>query len=272
MQKDYSLWIPQVLQVAKLAALAIMEIYLNKSYHVTKKLDHSPVTEADIAAHHILEKGLKAIKSGIPVLSEEGESVPYEERKHWPLFWLVDPLDGTREFIKGSEDFTINIALIEHHQPVLGVVVAPALEHYYWGSREGSFFQEGEKQAIPIQVRDLSFPIKVAVSRSHSHDDEKWKTLISHFKDVEFIYRGSALKICLVARGEVDLYPRLGPTGEWDTAAGQCILEAAGGRLVDLWGRSFKYNARKTMINEGFFAAGSVELLSYVVDNSDKET
>lgn len=271
MTKDYASWMPKILDVARLAASAIMEIRTHKNYKVRNKSDHSPVTEADMKAHQILEAGLKKIKPGIPVLSEEGDNIPYEERKHWPLFWLIDPLDGTKEFIKGSKDFTVNIALIEHHQPVLGVVVAPALEHYYWGSRAlGAYFQEEGQSPERIYARDeLVFPLKVAVSRSHGHDSEKWNALMERFKGVEFVYRGSALKICLVAKGEVDLYPRLGPTGEWDTAAGQSILEAAGGKLVDLWGRSFKYNARDTLVNEGFFAVGCSELLSYIVDKSD---
>lgn len=272
--KNFISWIPKVLEVAREAANAIMEVRAHKNYQVKSKQDSSPVTEADLLANQILEEGLKSIKPGIPVLSEENETIPYKDRKHWSLFWLVDPLDGTQEFIKGSKDFTINIALIEHHQPILGVVMAPALQHYYWGCRnEAAYFQQADNEPEQIQVRsELSFPLKVAVSRSHDHSrsaNAKWNALIQRFKEVEFVYRGSALKICLVAKGEVDLYPRLGPTGEWDTAAGQCILEAAGGQLVDLWGKPFKYNARETLENAGFFAVGCADLLSYIVDKSD---
>lgn len=271
MDKKYTSILDKVLIVARDAAAAIMEVYTNKNYLTQSKADKSPVTQADLKAHHILEEGLSKINRGIPVLSEEGPEIPFEVRKHWSRVWLVDPLDGTKEFIKGSQDFTVNIALIEHHQPILGVVVAPALQHYYWAYRgQGAYFQEGENPPIKISVRsEIQEPIKVAISRSHSSNKAKWKALMEQFKNVEFVFRGSALKICLVARGEVDLYPRLGPTGEWDTAAGQCILEAAGGKLVDLWGRSFKYNARETLVNEGFFAAGCVDLLSYIVDKSD---
>lgn len=274
MEKNFELVLAKVLAVAKEASQAILEVFANKNYNTQHKADKSPVTEADLKAHHIIVEGLSKIRlnktEDIPVLSEEGQEIPYLIRKHWTKLWLVDPLDGTKEFIQGSEDFTINIALIEDHQPVLGVVVAPVPQHYYWATKGGdAYFQEGNHPPIKINVRqDLQDSIKVAVSRSHSNDKNKWEALIKKFKDVEFIYRGSALKICLVARGVVDLYPRLGQTGEWDTAAGQCILEAAGGKLVDLWGRPFKYNARETLVNEGFFALGSVELLSYIVDKS----
>lgn len=271
MNKDFSDWIPSILNVAKLAASAIMDIYPQKNYKVTNKWDKSPVTEADLRSNHIIEQGLKEIAPTLPILSEEGLIPSFEERRQWKDFWLVDPLDGTKEFINGSDDFTVNIALIRNHKPILGVVMAPALKQYYWGSKKGAFFQQDEDEPQRIHVqKELNYPIRVAISRSHhDKDNSKWQNLITKFKGVEFIYRGSALKICLVARGEVDLYPRLGPTGEWDTAAGQCILEAAGGKLVDLWGRSFKYNARETLVNEGFFAVGCVDLLTYVVDNSD---
>lgn len=268
MNKNYASLLPSVLALARQAAKAIMNVRGRQDYLIRQKIDQSPVTEADLLAHDILEEGLSKLTPDIPILSEEGETIPLEMRKNWPVFWLIDPLDGTKEFIRGSEDFTVNIALIYHHRPILGVVGAPALEQYYWASEEGAFFQEKTETIKKLKTAEkVIFPIKVALSRSSTGEQAKWRELINRFKQVEFIYRGSALKICLVAKGEVDLYPRLGPTGEWDTAAGQCILEQAGGKLVDLWGRAFQYNARETLVNEGFFAVGCPELLSYLVEN-----
>ena len=198
MTKNLSTLIPKVLEVARQAAHAIMEVRSNKNFNVKNKHDLSPVTEADLLANQILEAGLKSIKPGIPVLSEENETIPYEERKRWSSFWLVDPLDGTKEFITGSEDFTVNIALIEHHQPVLGVVAVPALQHFYWGCQnQGAYFQQQDNEPEQIHVRSkLSYPLKIAVSRSHDKSrssNAKWNAFIEHFKEVEFVYRGSAL-------------------------------------------------------------------------------
>lgn len=258
MAKDYTEWLPQILVVAKAAADSIVDIFQKKNYTTNIKSDNSPVTEADIRAHQIIERELLKIEPSIPVLSEESTIVPYHERSQWSKYWLVDPLDGTKEFIRGTNDFTVNIALIEDHNPVLGVVVAPMLKQYYWGLKGGqAFFQEGDKQAIVIQANQtLGTPIKIAVSRYHHQKSKAWKLLIEKLEPYELIQCGSALKICLVARGEADLYPRFGETGEWDTAAGHCILEAAGGKLIDLAGNTLKYNTKPTVINPSFLGIG----------------
>lgn len=261
-----------VLKVARQASLAIMEYYQNTSYQVHTKADSSPVTEADLRAHEIIERGLAKIDPQIPFLSEESPSIPFAVRSAWPRYWLVDPLDGTREFIQGSGEFTVNIALIENHSPVLGVVLAPYLEQKYWALKGGqAFFQEKESQPVIIHTNPHhEGPIKVAMSRHHNSENAKLLPLLERFEQKpEIIYCGSALKICLVARGLVDLYPRFGPTGEWDTAAGQCILEASGGQLVDFRGKALQYNRNPIPVNPGFFASSCVELLAHVVDKNN---
>jgi len=261
---SYKDWIPRVLSVANEAANAILDIYNHKSYQVKSKLDNSPVTEADLVAHRIIEQGLLAIDSTLPIISEEGETIPFEVRSGWHRFWLVDPLDGTQEFIQGANEFTTNIALIEDHLPILGVVVAPALQCCYWAFRgAGAYAQIFGKEAnvIHTQAPSLQPSLKVAVSRRYENIQPAWTELIKRLGKFEFIYCGSALKICLVAKGEAHLYPRLGSTSEWDTAAGQCILEAAGGQLIDLRGHTLRYNMRPTLENPGFYAISDASLI-----------
>jgi 3'(2'), 5'-bisphosphate nucleotidase len=257
---NYHEWLPQVLSVAQAASAVITEFYWKKNYHIEKKLDNSPVTEADIQAHKIIEKGLQTIDPSIPILSEEGAEIPYEERTRWSKFWLVDPLDGTREFIRETDEFTVNIALIENHSPVLGVIVAPILKQSYWASKgKGAYLQIEDEAPQRIHThKGIRSPLKIAVSRSFHHKDKPaWIELSEKVGEFELIYCGSALKICLVAKGEVDIYPRFGPTGEWDTAAGQCILEEAGGMLVDITGTPLRYNTRLSLINSVFYAMGN---------------
>ena len=241
-------------ETAVLAALqagqAIMEVY-GRDFAVDYKEDHSPLTEADRASHQIIE-GLLA-STGVPVLSEEHDGAPYKERKDWPALWLVDPLDGTKEFIKRNGDFTVNIALIEHGRPVMGVVYLPAHQDLYVGvqgkgayrglgvsnevsnrwTEKGDIFQSLEKLAIdsPMSVPRV---IRAVASRSHRtpETDAFMERLEACGRPVERLSRGSALKLCLVASGEAHVYPRLAPTMEWDTAAAQAVIECAGGRVV----------------------------------------
>jgi len=223
-------WIPRVVSIAKEAAAAILDVYQQKAYQINSKLDNSPVTEADLFSDAIIRQGLKAIDANIPIISEEGEIPPWEVRSQWTKFWLVDPLDGTREFIKGTGEFSINIALIENHIPVLGVILAPYRKEIYWATcGQSAYFQkEGELPHIIQACAVRAFPSRVTISRSF-HSESRWHALKERIGPHELLYCGSALKIALVAKGDADLYPRLGGTGEWDTAAGQCILEAAGG-------------------------------------------
>lgn len=261
----YQGWLPKVIDIAKNAGEVIEEVYVKKSFTVESKLDNSPITEADIQANKIIIEGLQKIDPHIPILSEESVIPNFEERQQWSRYWLVDPLDGTREFIRGTDEFTVNIAFIENHQPVMGIIVAPVLHQSYWAVKgQGAFFQLGsdKPQVMHTQARVRS-PIKLIVSRRHeSHHEEAWKVVLDKLGPYELIYCGSSLKICLVAKGEADIYPRLGPIGEWDTAAGQCILEEAGGKLIDLSGNPLQYNCRNTLINEGFYAIGSQNLIS----------
>lgn len=272
MHNEYSEWLPTVLMVAKKAASSIMEFYQQKDvkkFQTRIKADFSPVTSADMSAHHIIAEELLSFTPNIPLISEEGMEIPFKERALWSRYWLVDPLDGTKEFIEGTGEFSVNIALIENHTPVLGVVVAPVFEEAYWAVQgQPAYYQKGNSNPKRMRVNtDLQPSIKVAVSRRHAVNHpalaiflKQMRTLYEGKATLEFIHCGSALKICLVALGKADLYPRFGVTGEWDTAAGQCILEAAGGRLCDLSGNSLKYNLKKSLMNTGFIAIGVNEL------------
>lgn len=265
MNISYLEWLPKVLSVALDASKAIINVYNQDNYQTTLKLDNSPVTEADLLSHQIIEAGLQQLDPALPVLSEEGRDVSFEERTLWSRYWLVDPLDGTREFLGKSDEFTINIALIEDHQPVLGVVVAPALRQFYWAVRgDKAYFQTEGKDAHPIQTNQVRrSPLKIAISkRSHNKFANAWVALEKRLGVYDLTYCGSALKMCLVARGVVDLYPRFGATSEWDTAAGQCILEVAGGQVIDLSGKPLRYNTKASLENSGFYAIGESSLAS----------
>ncbi|MCB5184295.1 3'(2'),5'-bisphosphate nucleotidase CysQ [Methylobacillus gramineus] len=248
-----------LIALSRKAGAAIMEIY-RSDFSVQHKGDQSPLTEADLAAHRIIAMGLAALAPAIPLISEEAELAPFAARQSWKRYWLVDPLDGTREFVKRNDEFTVNIALIEQGVATMGVVYAPALDICYFADSEGAWKQEGDAPASPIQARPMSLEqITLAVSRSHI--GSKTQNLINNVSHrhgtPEIIAMGSSLKICLIAEGKADLYLRLGLTSEWDTAAGQCVLEQAGGYLVDRHGLRLQYNLKDTILNPEFFACGS---------------
>ena len=213
----------QLLQIARDAGDAILEYY-RQPVEVTDKADASPVTAADYAAHEVIIAGLKKLTPDIPVISEESELPEYDERRRWNRFWIVDPLDGTKEFIKQLDEFTVNIALIENGKPVMGVVYAPAIDTIYFGSvNEGSWkLADGNKQRIHSRLASKSDPLVVAVSRSHGTDEQE--EFLSKLNVKERISAGSSLKFCLVAEGRADVYPRFGPTMEWDVAAGDAVF------------------------------------------------
>jgi 3'(2'), 5'-bisphosphate nucleotidase len=243
-----------VLEIATAAGEAIMEIY-DSDFGVELKDDRSPLTQADRAAHRIIVEGLARLPVPLPVLSEESAGSEIEGRRRRSRFWLVDPLDGTKEFIKRNGEFTVNIALIEGHAPVLGIVVAPAIGVAYGGAVGHGAFRLAGGVRVPISVRrPAAEPLRVVGSRSHASPE------LAAFLDAlgphELKSMGSSLKICLVAEGEADLYPRLGPTSEWDTAAAEAILLSAGGSMMDLEGRPLSYNARETLLNPHFLALG----------------
>ena len=240
--------------IADSAGEAIMEIY-GRDFDVEFKDDRSPLTEADRAAHQIIVSGLGQLAIGLPVLSEESAAEVLEQRRDWDRFWLVDPLDGTKEFIKRNGEFTVNIALIEKHAPVLGVVGAPALGATYSGIVGIGAWKRAGGATVPIQVQQPpSGPLRVVGSRSHASPE--LAAFLEEIGPHEIKPMGSSLKICLVAEGQADLYPRLGPTSEWDTAAAQAVLISAGGSMIDLTGEPLTYNARDSILNPHFLALG----------------
>ncbi len=220
--------IENIVAIAKEAGDAIMEIY-NSDFQVEYKDDKSPLTEADTRSNEIICKALHSLHPDIPLLSEENKEVPYEERKYWEYYWCIDPIDGTKEFIKKNGEFTVNIALIHRDTPVLGVVYAPALRDMYYAKKREGAFKNGQK--LPIEINNApDISLKVVASKSHLSEetqvfiDEVAKTT----KNIEQVSRGSSLKLVMVAEGTADIYPRLAPTMEWDTAAADAIVRETG--------------------------------------------
>lgn len=253
--------ISPVLAIAKEAGVAILSIY-NQSdeFAVTKKADHTPVTAADLLANQLIIEKLQALTPHVPILTEESADIPYQIRRTWPQYWLVDPLDGTKEFIKKNGEFTVNIALISHHRAILGVIHAPVLNVYYYAAENfGAYKQEGEKNPLSINThKGQDKSVRVAGSRSHAQN--KLQLILEKLEAYELISMGSSLKSCLVAEGAADIYPRLGPTSEWDTAAAQCIVEESGGAMTDLAGQRLSYNTKDSLINASFLVVGDKTL------------
>ena len=247
-----------VIALAREAAAKILEVY-ESEFAVQHKDDRSPLTAADLASHRCILAGLERLAPDIPVLSEESAELPVATRRAWSRLWLVDPLDGTREFIKRNGEFTVNIALIDDGVPVFGVVQQPVTGALWWGARGlGAFKRDGDADT-PLRVRvPATAPLRVAASRSHR--DERTEAFMAKMGDVEPIGVGSSLKFCMLAEGAIDVYPRFAPTSEWDTGAAQCVLEAAGGAVIDPRGRPLAYNQRDTILNGDFIALGDTSL------------
>lgn len=239
--------------LAREAGRAVLSVYAS-AFTVQTKGDASPLTEADLRSQEILLRGLKKLAPEVPILSEEADSAPRATRAGWDWLWVVDPLDGTREFVQRNGEFTVNVALVHGHRPVLGVVHAPVLERdYYACEGYGAFCSTADSAGRPLSVTiPAARPVRVLGSRSHrgASLDRFLERLGPH----DMVAVGSSLKFCLLAEGRADVYPRLGPTSEWDTAAGQCVLEQAGGEVVDLAGRPLEYNARSGLTNPHFIA------------------
>lgn len=241
------------------AGREVMTIY-QRDFEIETKADQSPLTEADMAAHHALVALLEALTPEVPILSEESGEIPFEVRGGWERYWLIDPLDGTKEFIKKSGEFTLNVALIEHGLPVLGVVHAPVLKTLWWGQlEEGAWKQRHGERPQAIQVRDLpdpeQEPWKVVGSRSHGAAE--FEAFCAELPANERVSMGSSLKLCLVAEGEADLYPRLAPTSEWDTAAAQAVVAAAGGEVLDAHTlEPLRCNQQDSVLNPFFIVCG----------------
>lgn len=247
-----------VVDIAVAAGAAIMQIY-SQDFAVEHKDDRSPLTAADLASHHLIVDGLRRLTPELPVLSEESASIAWEERRAWTRYWLVDPLDGTREFVKKNGEFTVNIALVENGESVFGVVYAPALEELHYGIRGvGAFVRDGSEDVPILSRRPASPPLRVAASRSHL--DERTAAAMRRMGEVESQGLGSSLKFCRIAEGRMDVYPRFGPTSEWDTAAAQCVLEAAGGAVLTLDGKPLRYNHKESLLNPDFIALGDAGL------------
>lgn len=246
--------LPDVLRIADDASAKVMAIY-NSDFKVELKSDESPITAADVASHRLIVEGLRCLSHDIPILSEEGSEVSWDERRHWHRFWLVDPIDGTKDFTQRTGEFTVNIALIEEGVPVLGVVTAPALKEAYWGIKgEGAYKRDRNGRVHRISVAEPKETLRIVASKNHLNDETK--SFISQFEPFELVQAGSSLKFCRIAEGLADLYPRLGPTCEWDTGAAHAVLSAAGGKVDTLDGRPLKYGKEQTL-NPFFVASGA---------------
>lgn len=246
----------EIVRLAKRAGEAILSVYRQQDFAISYKADRSPLTQADLAAHHLIADALKKRWPGLPVLTEESTTVPYRLRREWESYWLVDPLDGTKEFVKRSDEFTVNIALIRCGVAVMGVVYAPAFDiSYYAAEGMGAFKQRGDGEAAPIAVSDYrGRRLKIALGRSHIAS--ALSTFLEKLPPHELIRMGSSLKLCLVAEGAADLYPRLGRTMEWDTAAAHAIVNEAGGSVTNSHGKPLLYN-KADLANPDFFVRGN---------------
>lgn len=252
-----------LLDTARAAGDAILEVYRRDDLGVSIKGDKSPLTEADLASHHILVKDLRAIMPDIPILSEESEMPPYSERAAWHAYLLIDPLDGTKEFISRNGEFTVNIALIEGGVPVAGVVHVPVTGKTYTGilGAEHRVAQVYDIKGVPRAIKTRrQDPSSLGVVGSRRHGSDALAGMVTRLRDefsqVEFLSMGSSLKLCLIAEGKADFYPRLAPTCEWDTAAAQAVVEAAGGCVVDDSLSTLRYNRKEDILNPHFFVFG----------------
>ena len=242
--------------IAIQAGAEILDVYhADSSIKVDLKADASPITEADRRAHDYIVKALGALYPNIPILSEESTAIDFEVRRQWALYWLVDPLDGTKEFISRNGEFSVNIALIRGGEPILGVIYVPVLGITYFGQRGvGASKRHLGEEPVAIQTRPLVSPIRVVASRHHRGEevDRLINSLAASLGQPEIVSMGSSLKMCLLAEGAADFYPRLGPTSEWDTGAAHAILNAAGGELVDLDFKPLRYNQKESLLNPSF--------------------
>jgi len=243
-----------ILQISKDAGEEILSIYKSDTFDIESKNDSSPLTTADKASNEIICESLKKLNPDIPIISEENCGVTFSERVNWKRYWLIDPLDGTKEFIKKNGEFTVNIALIENGKATMGVIFAPVSNQYFWGDEKlGSYSSTDLKEFKKISVSKRESKIRILCSRSHpSNELEKF---LSTYDDYEIIKKGSSLKFCLIANGSADIYPRFGPTSEWDIAAGSAVLKYAGGSIKTLEGEELLFNKKDSYINEYFIAS-----------------
>ena len=246
--------ISSTVEIAKEAGKAIIEIY-NSDFDYQLKKDLSPITAADTLSNKIITERLKILTPKIPILSEENCDIPYATRSQWTQYWLVDPLDGTKEFVNRNGEFTVNIALIDNNKPIFGVIDLPATSETYWGSKDNdSFYSDANNNVKQIHVsEDNQNPIRLLASRSHP--SKLLNSLLEKMVTFEITEIGSSIKFCLIASGQADLYPRFGPTSEWDTAAGEAIVRFAGGHVVTTNGESLGYNLKENYLNPNFIVS-----------------
>ncbi len=255
---SYQNLIEDLKNIAIAAGQVILDIYNNaEDVEITQKDDHSPLTLADRKANALICEGLEQLATIYPIISEENKAVPYDVRKNYEYYWLVDPLDGTKEFIKRNGEFTVNIALIHHQMPVMGVVYAPVLGELYWAIKGGGAFRLKAGHNIMLKVQKFhknDQGLRVVASRSHLNAETQ--SYVNQLDSPELVAKGSSLKFLLLATAEADLYPRLAPTMEWDTAAAQIILEEAGGKVLQYEsGEPLRYN-KEHLLNPYFLAMG----------------
>ena len=253
----------EVIEISRRAGGAILDVYETADFGVEMKSDDSPLTKADLASHREIVKGLAEAFPDIPVLSEESDDIDWPTRSGWSRYFLIDPLDGTKEFISRNGEFTVNIALIEDGVPVMGVVYVPVQATVYAGDRteETQAFVERDGERRAIRARELAPRLRdrddvvVVASRRHGSEalERCLEVLNDRFESVSLTSMGSSLKLCLVAEGEADFYPRLAPTSEWDTAAAQAVVEAAGGQVVDTSLMALRYNTKENILNPYFY-------------------
>ena len=268
MEDEWIQWLKEAVLLAKEAGAVIMNYYglTSDAMGVTRKSDNTLLTEADLQANEILHNGLQQLTPTIPILSEEGIAIPYKQREKWPCYWLLDPLDGTRGFVDRRDEFTVNIALIEHHKPVLGVVYAPVLKTCYFALHDhGAFKQELDGDSKPIHTNPIDWN-SFTVLLGHYLGSNRLPDLLKDVSGCRIARVNSSLKFCLIAEGKGDVYPRLGDTSEWDTGAAQCVLEQAGGTIVDLQGEVLRYNTKESLLNPAFVALGDVSQQQRIIE------
>lgn len=270
MKYDLCAWLEPVVDIAREACRRILDFY-EADCTVERKEDKTPLTEADIAAHNAIVAGLGRLTPTIPVLSEESATIPFAERQQWSRYWLVDPLDGTREFLKRNGEFTVNIALIEDHVPVLGVICVPVSGQVYYACQGHGAYRldpNGEPQRLHVRSQRRATLI---VAGSRSHRGSSLEAFLQKAGPHDLVSMGSSLKSCLVAEGKADIYPRLGPTSEWDTAAAQAVVEEAGGYLTDTQLQRLRYNTKESLLNPHFLVYGdaSVDWRAYLDGSAD---
>ncbi len=252
----------EIIAIAKAAGTEILKYHDEKlPLGIKHKHDDSPVTLADLAAHNIIKAGLAAITPDIPLLSEEEPDFPFEQRSQWQTYWLVDPLDGTREFILNSGQYTVNIALIHEHLPVLGVIYVPRKNRIYAGASSIPSFKEEQGSVQPLKVRTLAPDEELIIVSTRREMHERLREQIALHHPISMTYRSSSLKFCLICEGRADIYLRKEPIHEWDTAAGQSIVENAGGIVLDSNWQALRYNTKPLLLNPPFIALGDSKQL-----------